>query len=731
MLLPKFKYYLRKVNGVNYDYYYRSSGTTVTFTTSGTPIHELEYAPDGWEESALSDERAFDLYDVMRSNAGGLQFVEDGALILRNEYYNGGIERQMQFYIQILDDATRTYSDYYLCEVNFNGSHDSPSTGKFIVEFLDSGFIAKLAAKKNTDYEIAIASSVKKVWVHLHPMKLKFRQTWVTTYGQDDTLDPFGIVKFYNHTPVTTEGTNLNFTVWTLDQNTLPTIPYVDKFFLKNEDTVSHDVTLTYYYDYYLHIPGGTTVGEPFKFRLFYYVVDVPTNTISGVYDIFNSTPYVSHGGAQSFQGTNVQTITLPSDNYIGVGVSVYKTTGGGAGTAIQNQLYDCANFNSTLEITTYSLTDDYYFEGLPLAEVGSQLVEKISDSSGTSFNSTLLTVEHVNKVATSGNAIRNLPNSILKTNFDDFFRSCDAFFNISFKYVKSTDAAYIENKAANFDTTQILDLGEVADCIVTPFSQEMFSKLVNCQSTFTYDESNGKDEVQTETQWQLPITRVTTEKNLKAGYRTDNYGILFTALNLTGKTVTDAKEDDDIFVMHINDHPDGTIPNGHYGAGNDYYNLFIDGGVTVSNVYDGANRFNIYFSPKRELLRWGNYIHGLLYGLDSSYIKFQTKGQTNSTNTKMSTFDGVTTIDEGTDILVSDLDTPMFKPFVFDVMTKVPIAAYSTLASTPYGYVKFTWDGNVYYGFILKVSQTTALDQKQTWKLLATNSSDLTKLIH
>lgn len=713
---PKFKYYLRVPNGSNYDYYYCDSSNNVTFTTSATPTRQLQYSPEGWQNSTLNWERGFTYHGIIRAVTFPIEFVKDGAKILRNFYYNNGIEADVELYIEIFDSATYTYGAYYQGNINFNGSKDS--FDRFICEASEGGFLQKLESKESTNYEIPIDTNGSKIWVKLHSCYLQLRQKWIGSNTETVLKDIIGN-GLPTFTPLDAEGTNIYYGIYTQTSSSPQKL-------IQNDNASTQVFDFTLHYDYAVYIPSGGG-GVDGIFEVGYFLFNSPATFVSETI-LYHSGSTLVAGGSATYIGNVSTSISLNSGQWIGCFVRMYPAAAApGLGIGITPAVI--TQQNSYIQITDDQATAEGYFPALRWRDVATTLLTDINGSSVT-LSSTPMGVTHYDKVLTSGDAIRNLENSVLKTNFADDFASFNANFGASFYYKSSTNTAYIGTKADVYYNSQILDLGEAADLTQEPFVQEMFSRLKNGQDNQTYDNVNGKDEFNNETEWATPINAVSNEKNLKSVYRKDMYGILLTYLNLNGKKVTDSDSDNDVFIIHIDSSIAGTIPAGFDGAGEDYYDIYIDPSWSVTNVYRGDAAFNVELSPLRNIYNNGDYLHSMFYGLDSQYITFQTNSKSNYTGTKMISTTGGVTYDEGANILITDLPDPLFKPMVVDVKLKVPVNLYSTLATNPYGYVKTTWLGNTYKGYILKISQSPALSSEQTIKLLLTTDTVITNLI-
>jgi hypothetical protein len=405
------------------------------------------------------------------------------------------------------------------------------------------------------------------------------------------------------------------------------------------------------------------------------------------------------------------------------------NTTTGPSGT-IFDSAYTATQLGSTLKLSAGVRTPTTYIKCLRPKYVFSELINKIGDNT-TTVNSQLLDVNE-DKVITSFDSIRNLPNSKLNTNFKDFYESINNIFNTSLSYDKVNDLVLLEEKNYVYDNSNtVLNLGEVSEFEIIPHTTDLFSKLEASYKNFDYDSVNGKDEFNCLNEFLSPLTAVSTSLNLAKTYRADMYGIELTRLNLTGKTVTDGDSDNDIAIVHIGNTIAGQIPPENAGAGQNYYELYRDNTLTITNIYSPQTAFNIFFSPKRCLLRQGDYLRSLLYGNDTQLIKYQISSKNNALGLKMVTDDGVTIIDEGADILISSLNNIIFKPTIFQFKTKVNISLNTIMNTTPYQLCSFTFKNNTYYGFFIKSSLQPAFNETQTFRLLCAPQTDLTNLIY
>jgi hypothetical protein len=205
----------------------------------------------------------------------------------------------------------------------------------------------------------------------------------------------------------------------------------------------------------------------------------------------------------------------------------------------------------------------------------------------------------------------------------------------------------------------------------------------------------------------------VAKELNLVSVYRKDCYGIEFTRLNLDGKTTTDNDSDNDVFMIHIEDNPQA----------DGFYHLDRSLNAGAIGLLTPSTVFNLYLTPARALRRNGNYIRSLFYKLESKYLTFQTNDKNDAV-----VAGGIT---ENADVQIASLDAPLFSCNYLEFETKVPLNYLELLNANPLKAFAGTWAGFSFVGIPDKVSVQPGDNGSQTFKLLASPTTDLTMLIN
>ena len=712
-------FHLRWFDGTDWQYYYEDNSGAIVDTTTKTPIN---FAPLGWDEVKREWSRGWTYYGIFSQFTSQYKFVKDGAKILRHIYFTQGVEAKVQLYVEQLTRTASTYgySAFFQGDIDFN-RHNNQRT-YFAVEITQAGFIEKLTARETTDYGLEVRNSTDRIWVKLHGIHLQYNAKWSGVPNQEAD-------QYITHSFLIDEGTNQFLTIGEEMSYSPSLISANWSRLIENNTPNNITFDLVYDYSYFLFVDSGV-FGTPVHWRLYYEIVDLSNTTIPQVSTTtILSTGTISAGSSQTFSGTNTQTITLQPDE----GLRIREQLLGSSGPyPYDDSDYTCTQLGSELELFYDNQIPVKYIACRAQIDVLRELVDEISDGD-TTASSTLLGATHNDKVITCGDAARNLPNAIMKTNFSDFFKYSNCVYGTSLAYNSTTDNLELEEKARVFQNTLIEDLGEVTNLETSAWTEEMFNNLEHGYQAQVYDEVNGKDEFNTLVKRLSANLRVQQTKNYVSPYRTDAYGISLVSLNLGSKEYTDAETDNDIWALHIESSVAGTIPDGYDGAGEDYYNLYMDTipPYDIQNIYSPETMFNIFFSPTRCIERSKAWFASLLHLLDTTYLKFQTTDKTNNTNTHMVTDDGTTVTDEGADILVSDLGDPMLYPTLFKATIKNPKNIHTLLQSNPYGYFTFKWLGQTYSGFLIRAVDNVGEYKQQDIYMISTSGNDLTKLIY
>lgn len=703
--------YLRNYVALNYEYYSIENGVFTT-TVSISPTKPINFAPKQWETIELNYSRKLDTKGVFRDMSDSFKFVRDGAMILRKLFFDGGVNAKCEVLIRKFnrDISVYDYEDFFIGSADFSTAINEKDF--FGVKLKEAGFLSKYETRKGTKYKIPITDNANAIWVKFDGVNLNGIFKWVTA-GPGAWFDFDYRQLIFNY--LLTEGVNL-FTA-TFD---IQDIGNLDKL-LRNDSTTSKVYKVNVKGDI---ITQKNTAGA-YGIRLVLNErdsanVDIANTTILTTAIVYNAfTP-----NTLNFNVTTNYTLT--ADNSISLLWQVFD-----AGGNVASANWDIVDSDANLDISVDNRTKTSYVPCLSRDYVFKELVKQISDNTTTGAGTFLASLECSNKLMTSGDALRNLPKAQMYISMDEFFETIDAQHGAALHFKQSTSELFLYNYVSVFPNTEIANIGEVGQMTVKPLSNEFYGKLLIGQNDYSYDEVNGKDEFNTTIEMLSPLEGIKTSKSYLSAARHDIYGIEQIRQNLNEKTETDDENDNDVFEIHADFSVLlSPIPSGFQGAGEDYYNLYRDNTLTITNVYSPQTLYNIYFSPRRALLRRGAWERSLLYGNDTKSIKFINSKKQNQLNLYLTTNDGTTTTNEGSDVLISTLASPIFKPFVFEIEIVTNLNLISLLNTSPFGYLTITRKGLTYRGYILEV--TRKADNKNVTKieLLATADTNISQLI-
>lgn len=734
-----FNYYLRTDTGAGYEYYTVISGA-VSLTATKTAI---VYAPEGWQEKSLRWSRDWQKAGIFSSYTVPMKFVNDGGKILKHIFFTLGINSSIEFYIEKLDRGTMLYSDYFIGNVDLTTIED---TRDFVtVTISGSQYLDQLKSRSSTNYEIELDNNANAFYVYMDGIDLKCTIPFKTILEPVDgvgaalpktinfgsllggtEIEPSLIllpIEGYSNGDIFGKQVQVNFSILSyFFPPGFPTNPkevslsHAQDYFVKNKSTsLDYDLDLELDFDVDWTIDGSASQNGRLEV-LIVTAVGTPAlpAKISNTTTIFTSS-YIAPGASTTTSVTASATINVPATEALWM---VFRIAPIGAPVMGD---FGTANFvdGGDMYVRYVNRVPASYVKVLRPAQVFSELVDQMSEGEVTTNAPILTTNENI--VVTCGDGLRGLSDSLIKTNFNDFFRSFDARLFIGTDYDESTKIQNIYPKEYYFDgATLIGDFGEVSNVDIRFLTEEIFSGIDGGYNDYNYDEINGTDEFNTQFEWLSPITKTDSSLDIKSTYRADMFGIEFTRANLVGKNTTDSSSDNDIFLLRIEDTPAGVY------NGLNYYNLYRDGALTVIGLLSPDTAFNIQLSPKRGLLANGAFISSMLYLMGSEYINFQASTK----NQGLDTTDGVTAIEENADILISDLDAAYFYPILleFDFLPNRDLS--NIMASNPYGYFTLTLNGNQYEVFLIDIQEDPATNAATRAKAILTINNTLSNLI-
>lgn len=708
---------------------------------STTP-RPLEYAPSGWQDISIQNQRNQKYFALDRSFTIPLEFVEDGAQILKDRYYNKGIEEKVFLVImkQQLYFSDTEYGYYYTLlyrgEIDF--SQLKHKGEKVTVNIMEGGASKYVKANETVKYPIPVDADPEAIKIKMDGIELQNSANFLLS-AENHPPGSSGVIPMAY---VRSEGTLLDvelnsaFIGWRTGQP----LPYdVDnpfgghpgqddenRWFMRNPS--SKDIRIDFGGSKLLiNTQYDSGIGKGFSISVLKYDTSLSDNNADNNYKealcIFtenntaNSRNTITEcnlsGSLILKPGQRLRLIYVYQANYQWAdGGSFVPITGGG--NFIGNRIYFTESYFYARSFSRYRTT---YIKALRPKRLYDKLGGKISD--GTLQTESVALDTYKTFSVTCGDAIRGITGSEIKTSLSDFFQSFNPILSIGMGVVNGK--LKLERKPDWIDNTHTIDLGEGKELIVSTALDYIFNSLKIGYPNQDYEDVNGKQEFNTTHIYTAPVTRVNKELDLTSVYRADCYGIEFTRINLEGKTTTDDSADNDVFVIHIKDTPIIDPVEGEVYELDRSLNQYASGLLTPETV------FNLALSPKQCLLRNGQYLRSCFYKQDTGYLKFQTTDK----NSSLVVAGPFGTVTENADVQIADLGDRLFVPVLLEFETRVPVDLLELLVVNPLQSFLTSYLEASLKGVPVKVGLAPEDQEAQTYQLLASPDTDLLPLIN
>lgn len=675
----------------------------------GQPAHLL-FDPDGWENVSAKFVRNEKYWGLFRDMLTPLRFVKDGYAILIKQIGAFGFECIVHLGIQKLDrlNLPYEYQIWQISELNFAKYVEEET--HINIDAVEGGPSKYIKAFENTDYEISIDTDPEHINVLFDGLTL-FQKGSYTAAGTINN-DFLGNIHTVPLIFIQNEG-DTGGTIY--DSQAVEEIVNLNDYLTtSNNNYITNNTGAVK--NYHLH-------GE-IKFKT------IKNDVTGSAYrlDLFKSTGVGSQDTIASFLPMVVDEITtVPVDKIFSLndGESMFLVDqfhGAFPGGSIEIEIEYLET--SFLYVEFEAKFKNTYVKGHYPKRVAQLILEQMTGGLYT-IKSTLLD-NMKDTFITCGDALRGIitdnsdpANPIrgarIKTSWAKFVKSMNHFGIAS---GVQGDFVVIEKMQDFFTDDVIADIGQVTGAKKAVAENIIFNTLKTGGPVVEYSDVNGKFEPNQEQQWSMPITKVIKEGDFTTDYRRDPYGAEFARINLEGLTTTDDKSDNDTWMINIE-----TVKQTDNTLAIDYYNLNRPAFVSITGVPDTVGIFNLLFTPKWTLINNGGLINSICDKLDSKYITMTTAEKNRDLKTV-----GTVVMDEDEPIQIASLAAKLFQPYYFTFVTEVPLNLLTVLDVNPYGKIKFRWNNRDWYGYIMDISIKPAINDKQTWKLIAAPNQDLSK---
>lgn len=669
----------------------------------------LDFSPQGWDELAIQNIRNKKYWGVDRSVTVPLAYLNDGAKILKKIFYTDGNEQTVYLCIaaqQLVYTPNVSYGYWYKqifrAEIDFTGFVHNSS--RVTCTTLEDGLPKYLKSNENTqnEYPMNVAEAVN---IKMDGINLREGLQYINIDGLDIALG----VGNGQMLPCENIGSDGNSTGVQIASETYATVPInsnvftagLTNFMVKNAGATPISFNVNGVVSLFCN---QRTASVSFA-RIFLGITNqTPPN------NSFPITPqfFINNVG-QTFEYAYNQNITLqPNQALFMYAISTMN------GTICTYQFTQRSKFNIGF-VTRFQTT---YIQALRPQYLWNKIIGNLTDNVYSAAQSAYLNF-YKNVVFTCGNAIRGKKDALIKISENDFFQFFDSF-----------DSVGIIDKSGQVDMLQKSNMVDVNNWIDIPgpnldtFKVSMAKEYLYNELEIGYPELsnevgllNANDEFNTKFLFSLGTSKATGRLDKVSKVKAACYEIEKIRITTFQKDTTDNKADNDLFVIHIEDNLQpaaGAIPA--------HYKLDRSLNPSATGLIEKDTVFNIFLSPKRNLLRNGNFLRSSLFRGDIRTLFYKTSDKNSAMQAG-----GIV---EKDDVNIGSLDAPFFYPVYFDGEFPVTNNILDLLAINPLQVLRFPVNGTFYKGIIVKAAVSGNRTSSHAYQMLSTADNNLLKLI-
>ena len=501
--------------------------------SSNSQPYPIKYNPSNLLSSSIEFATNTKYFSLNRSISYPLDFIKDGAAILRSLYYTGkGVEQKAYLTVIEWNGDLGIFQLSYTGKFDFYQKKDQPKINTFTVNTVDDSAWGVLSLNDTVQYSVPCNAS--------NPNAVKV------------LVDGITLVNKYNYQTVQSDIVNSSMGNWNL-------CPFV----LINQDGDSSGiVAANQSYSAGTTPPDTTTTG--------WFFTSVYTLNNVNIYGTFkfdwHSNVLPSGGIDIFFQSSLGQKLDIFSQ--LNGGLIVGKTysidfdfninLASGENLFLYVQLNDNVSrgFKITPIITnifivTKTTPQPQVVYALRPLDLVQELVLK-GTNSRYSINSNFLTLNN-KRVITSGDSLRGLTDAMIYSSFEDFFKSYNSFYFLAMRVIEGE--LWIEPAIDVYKmSTAIMDVGEFIDFSLEPAIEYYFKEISVGSPKVDYRHSSGRLEFNSTNTFSTPILLSSKKLDLVSKYRTGCYDIIFLILDYLGNSTKDNSGDKTSYVLDITD---------------------------------------------------------------------------------------------------------------------------------------------------------------------------------
>lgn len=499
----------------------------------------IDHSPEGWENNTIQFARNNEFRGIIKSYTTSLKFYLEGAKILRDAFYRKGMETVI-FFIWLKQNtafgAGMKYEGWYKGDVDF-GTFKDDYTG-VSVNITEGGFYKDLQSNKTVKYEIPFDEDA--VTLYLHAMQLNQKLNYSDIEDLEVKWSIYGDQFFGPVTFLSQDGASYGFLIESEGLESISGALSFDEFkkstnvILRNVSDVPVTINIAGTIEFECTVAN---TGRSVRFRY-----------ITSNMDIANQNDYqIISAGSMDVGTTYTEDFDL--DITLAPGESLLRQGIFFGGSSTEVGIKFTANSKSTINFTTRKPATTIL--AYRVFDLGNKLTGKVS--SGATLSSPDLLEPDVNLLVTSGDAIRSLPDAVIKTTFSDYHKSVDAVKCIALSVENNRPVISSRYTKFNKDSS-ISNLGECRNWELEPADEFVFDQVqigYPAKNSDSNIDVNGKYSFNNTFLWKLNVTRRKNNTyDAKSVYMADPWDITIVQLNFDGRSTTTSNTDNENFFL-------------------------------------------------------------------------------------------------------------------------------------------------------------------------------------
>lgn len=519
-------------------------------TSLATKRH-LPHAPIGSQEISIGWERSMQWWGNIRNFSLPLGFVFEGGKIIRNDAYKFNVDRELDLLIlRFVSEIDNTYyKDYYKYlykgRLDFSTFEDKQGVPVVQISIMEGGINKLLKSQSQTQFNIPLddeADNIKMDGIHLEGSGL-FNIASEIEIGHHVTASTertaFAPINFISRDGTAAGLAFLSQTVEVTGNASWATRTSSTNRFAEgaasNTSTVNAEISGTLRWNCVV----GTIVGV--RFRI------IRSNQLEINKDDYLMTPMVVPLSGQNFEQDIDITVPVEPGERLYFEIVFY---GGGFNADIDIQFLQ----DTDITVSFFSRFPTTYIKAFRPYILYKRICAEMGISENKIVSEALLAS---NIFITSGDGVRGLPNAVVKTNFNDFFKAFSTYLmaGVAVEGETGSEKLYFEKFDHFFVRDSVLaatELGQAKDMVIKEAVDLYFSSIKVGHAEQQTDDVNGKFDPNGYLIFTSPQKTVTRELNLQSPYKAGPIEIEIKRQNYEGKTTTDSDIDNDVYAIVV-----------------------------------------------------------------------------------------------------------------------------------------------------------------------------------